>query len=223
MAKFSPGEIIPCEIVPGRNFPPPCRVVLSGSDAKNSRAGAGPQADLELSDSGAGARCGPRHVFRHHADTLEDVFQVLHELAERFDSFEVLLGVKDQLLGVLQSGQYSSSHQIRLVAALQGTLRKGLHVAKEAADVPLPFESSSGMPVARQPPLDLRPSSALSAVRPAVRHACGLSWETGAERGRERPQICVSALRSSGGGGVGKNPVPPVVALFPGVCYPPPQ
>ena len=24
MAKFSPGEIIPCEIVPGRNFPPPC-------------------------------------------------------------------------------------------------------------------------------------------------------------------------------------------------------
>eukprot|EP00670_Eutreptiella_braarudii_P009545 CAMPEP_0174311046 /NCGR_PEP_ID=MMETSP0810-20121108/3463_1 /TAXON_ID=73025 ORGANISM="Eutreptiella gymnastica-like, Strain CCMP1594" /NCGR_SAMPLE_ID=MMETSP0810 /ASSEMBLY_ACC=CAM_ASM_000659 /LENGTH=1281 /DNA_ID=CAMNT_0015419177 /DNA_START=118 /DNA_END=3964 /DNA_ORIENTATION=- len=81
---------------------------------------------------------------RHHADTLEDVFQVLHELAERFDSFEVLLGVKDQLLGVLQSGQYSSSHQIRLVAALQGTLRKGLHVAKEAADVPLPFESSSG-------------------------------------------------------------------------------
>ena len=24
VAKFSPGEIIPCEIVPGRNFPPPC-------------------------------------------------------------------------------------------------------------------------------------------------------------------------------------------------------
>ena len=24
VAKFSPGEIIPCEIVPGRNPPPPC-------------------------------------------------------------------------------------------------------------------------------------------------------------------------------------------------------
>ena len=31
MAKFSPGEIIPCEIVPGRNFTPPLGTLVFDS------------------------------------------------------------------------------------------------------------------------------------------------------------------------------------------------